>query len=205
MHTKKLVESIMRASLAEAQKGCWGPWPFEWTLQGLGMLRTYLGSDRTFRLHVWDDRYVADPTPSELHTHPWDMESLVIAGQVHNTRFKRELIPREENLNYMEQTIFCGTGGGLEGEPSPCQLVEQPVELYAPGETYFQRSTEIHLSSPLRGTVTLVQRQFGLDVDHASVFWPIGEEWVTAEPRDATSDEILEIVGTSLDLYFGGR
>lgn len=184
-----------------------------WTLQGLGMLRTYLGDDKSVRMHVWDDRYIADPTPSELHTHPWSMYSYVVAGEVRNTRYtipspayeihdEKVYLFSERNAEFMKQTIFCGTGGGLCGSPDFAILQREDEERYTEGQVYKQRPDEIHKSNPLRGTVTLVTRGFGEDVDHADVYWPSGEEWITAEPRPATAVEIASICSTALLTWF---
>lgn len=204
---KRLVQRIFTDAIA--RDGEYGPW----TLQGLGMLRTYLGKDKAVRLHVWDDRYIAEPTPSELHTHPWSMHSKIVAGEVLNTRYtvtqpqyeiqdERVYEYNPYEAMYMAQTIFCGQGGGLCGLPEPVVLREGQTERYVEGMVYKQQPDEIHKSNPLRGTVTLVTRGFGEDVDHASVFWPQGGEWVTAEPRQATPEEVVAILTTSLETWF---
>jgi hypothetical protein len=208
---RRFVKTIMEAAMVEAAKGCYGP--FEWTLQGLGMLRTYLGADKAVRLHVWDDRYIFDPRPSELHTHPWDLLSYIVAGTVVNTRYTEATATERywtgENgaAEYMRQRILCGIGGGLQEEPSAAEkvvLVEQPAEFYSAGDVYKQRADEVHKSNPRAGTVTLVRRTFGEDVDHADVFWTPGGEWITAEPRAATPEEVYQILTNSLDMWFNG-
>lgn len=207
---QRLVERVLTEAAVAALK-------FEnvgaWTLQGLGMLRTYLGEDKQVRLHVWDDRYIAEPTPSELHTHPWHMYSYVVAGEVRNTRFtiptpayslhdSEVFLYSERNAEYMKQTIFCGIGGGLCGDPEHAVLRAEDEEVYTAGQVYKQHAEEIHKSNPLRGTVTLVTRGFGEDVDHAEVYWPAGEEWITAEPRPATPEEVSDICTLALQTWF---
>lgn len=198
---RQLVETVLRANYAEAEKGG-HVWPWEWSLQGLGMLRAYLNSDKSLRLHVWDSRFATDASP--MHTHPWDMESQVIEGELYNIRWGH-VRARDGFENFWQQKIFCGQGGGLEGEPRKVDLFQYVKEHYKSGESYRQSSSEIHVSEPADGTVTLVKRTFGEDVDHAYVYWPVGEEWKTAEPRPATSEEVYEILGNSLDNWFGGR
>lgn len=172
------------------------PLGFDWTLQGFGMLRLYLTP--AVRLHVWSaDAKV--PEVSELHDHPWSFSSLIIAGRLVNTRYAK--IPHA-TPNFMEQTILCGEGGGLRGSPSPVYLSAQPSELYLEGDSYFQSAPEIHRSAPEDGTVTLIERRFEWDRDHACVYWRKGEEWVSAEPRPATPDEVLRITRNSLDKWF---
>lgn len=200
-------EHILEAAVKQASYGLNGGW----TLQGLGMLRLYIDRDKKHRLHVWDDRYIATPKPSELHTHPWHMYSYIVAGEIHNERFVRET---EETYathphgslpvqTWMEQTILCGTGGGLcDTKPEMVWLVQGNEELYGEGRVYKQRADEIHRSRPLRGTVTVVSRGMLDDTDHASVFWPTGQEWITAEPRPATPEEVYDICSNALETWY---
>lgn len=63
------------------------PWNRDWTVQGFGMLRCYLDSDKRFRLNIWDDR-LAVPHVSVIHDHPWSFDSWIINGIFHNQRFE---------------------------------------------------------------------------------------------------------------------
>lgn len=165
------------------------PGEFEWTLQGFGMLRTYLS--KTLRLHVWHSEY-AVPDVSLVHTHPWDFESLVVCGRILNTRF--EQVAEDEGIPYQYSTIKCGAGGGMRSDPVPCGLLSHGIEEICAGEIYQQKANEIHFSNPDDGTITLVDRTFHADTEHAKVFWPAGQEWVSAEPRPATSREVENIL-----------
>ena len=78
------------------------------------------------------------------------------------------------------------------------------MEIYNAGDSYEQESDEIHLSMPDDGTVTIINRTFKDDVDHASVFWRMDENFVSAEPRDATRDEVSAITQHSLRTWFNG-
>jgi hypothetical protein len=178
---------------------------FDWTLQGLGMLRTYLSLE--VRLHVWHSGFKfkeGDQIASELHTHPWNFHSLVVAGRVRNYRFLEvagtslgtgQAIPRKR------QTIRCGEGGGLIGDPVDVFLAEQPTETFEEGETYTQKAEEIHRSLPDDGTVTIIEREFLDDTEHAFVYFR--GEWISAEPRPATPEEVAEITGFALQTRFG--
>lgn len=176
----------------------------EWTLQGLGMLRTYLDAEKTVRLHVWDDRY-AVPEVSELHTHPWDMVSVVVAGQVANQIYLP--VPPGNGAPFFEQEIICGEGGGTRGKPRAVSLYLPEPDVYLEGEKYAQRFDAIHSSHPSRGTVTMVTRSVprGGNPDIASVFWPEAlhaDGWVSAEPRKATQEEVIDITQYALDTWF---
>lgn len=155
-----------------------------WTLQGLGMLRTYLPGNR--RLHIWHPDFATSGV-TDLHTHPWDFESQILLGEVHQNRFTETLDLPE---NYVRQAITCGPGGGVCGGPEPVYLEEGPGEVYAAGESYRQEANEIHRSQPLRGTVTLLDRTVRGDGETAYVFWRAGSSWVSAEPRPAARWEV---------------
>lgn len=190
----------MRTSTIRAlvKKVLENPEGFEWSLQGLGMLRLYLSDDKSIRLHVWSGEHVVEDV-STLHTHPWNFTSLVVSGQLLNRRWYNVMTPDAlAHPTHMCQSILCGEGGGLVGEPTPVHLVPDPLELYVPGSTYQQHAHEIHDSMPEDGTVTVIKRSFLNDVDHANVYWPAGEEWVSAEPRRATPTERNSICDRAL-------
>jgi hypothetical protein len=179
----------------------------EWSLQGLGMLRTYLDPEKTVRLHVWTEAG-ANEGVSELHTHPWDFSSVVIAGEVLNQRFARKgEVPASAPANigaqkWQQQTIRCGEGGGLEGDPEEILLFALKAEHYPSGTRYRQSACEIHRSKPADGTVSIITRTFGADTEHAYVYFPVGQEWVSAEPRAATFDEVGRICKNALEKWF---
>jgi len=189
-----LVERILRAPLGSGQ---------QWSLQGFGMLRLYM-PDKALRLHVWDSRYGV-PKVSLHHDHPWDFSSLIIAGRLRNIRYTKEVdsgitLGQSSDI-YNEQTIQCGPGGCVKSDPVPVRLFEHPVELYEAGDWYRQAANEIHMSAPEDGTVTLIDRTFNPDTEHARVFWQ-GPAWVSAEPREATSDEVISITSNAIKTWF---
>lgn len=170
------------------------PFDYDWSLQGLGMLRLYIDSER--RLHVWDDRYAVENV-SQMHTHPWNFRSIVVAGCVRNLKF----VESEAGEIYNRQKIFCGVGGGLVGEADTVRLFMVEPEIRTERQSYVEDAHEIHVSSPLRGTVTIIRREYLDDADHAYVYWKEGN-WVSAEPRPATKEEIEDITQTSLMTWF---
>lgn len=174
---------------------------FHWTIQGLGMLR--LNFTKTLRLHVWD-REGSGNGATPMHTHPWDFTSHVIAGVVEQYRF-REVDPADAlpSSMYYRYRVQCGPGGGIVGgDPTVVHLHCLPLETYMPGHVYHHLAEEIHHSIPENGTVTLVERRFRKDTEHADVFVPMGQEFVSAETRDATPDEISRITGNALRRWF---
>lgn len=170
-----------------------------WTLQGLGMLRRYLDVNCTFRLHVWHNDY-AVPGVSTIHTHPWDLESLVLSGYLRNQRF-HEAAPLPGLRTFKRQTLRCGQGGGLVGKPETVRLITGDSEVLRQGQTYTQRADEVHASRPDSGCVTLVKRDFKADTEHAYVYYAAEDGWVSAEPRAATREEVCEILGYALERW----
>jgi hypothetical protein len=176
------------------------PNDYDWSLQGFGMLRLYL--EDNIRMHIWDSRYRVKDV-SMMHDHPWDFHSHVVVGKIVNQRFVYDpLAARDEPNSFMRQTLLCGVGGGLEGGPVKVWLNIQKEEIYEAKDSYDQLANEIHISYPEDGTITLVRRIMHDDTEHAHVFWDMGKEWVTAEPRPATPFEVMDITRNSLAKWF---
>lgn len=186
------METSILQALVRAILTC--PLAFEWTVQGLGMLRLYLPGADNLRLHIWDSR-LAFPGVSTIHTHPWDFESYVVSGRVHNTRWTED-----EGEPFLKSSIHCGQGGCVFGEPVPVRLHPRPVETFGAGQSYTQHADEIHSSAPENGTISVLRRVVpaGRSADLAYVYWPDGEEWVTAEPRPARPEEVTAVTGLAL-------
>lgn len=176
------------------------PIGYDWTVQGLGMMRIYLSDE--IRVHVWHSSLVV-PNVTDVHEHPWDFESLVLAGEMRNFVYVRANDTYPESEAYYRDTLLCGTGN-LTGDSAPCWLIPwfpngRPSQ-YGPGDTYSQRFEKIHRSEFTDGTVTLVWRKFvNEDRDHAGVYWKRGAQFVSAEPREATREEILLVAESALD------
>lgn len=174
-----------------------------WSVQGLGMLRLYLDPDKQCRLHVWDPDLVV-PDVTRIHTHPWDFESTVIAGEVVNEAFYAVVgwdNPVVAGHRYLEQALKCGEDAHLTSVPQKVRLSPRPLEVIHAGRTYSQERSIPHASWPAPGTVTLVSRTFYPDRDHAFVYYREGETWVDAAPRRATPDEIRNAVDKALKLF----
>lgn len=178
-----------------------------WSLQGFGMLRTYVS--RELRLHVWDRRFAVSGV-STIHDHPWNFESSVVVGRIVNTRYRVHPCTHTDaqvdalrlRSPFVKMRIVCGPGGGADrtmlAQRSRVWLEPVEPETYEAGSTYRQEASEVHHTSYDDGTVTLVDREFLPDAEHAHVFYRAGEEWVSAEPREATPDEVSTIVERAL-------
>lgn len=109
---------------------------------------------------------------------------------------------REESdiATHMMQSLITGEGGGLVGKPEAVYLTAYPTEVYRAGERYYQRNTEVHETEFDGGTVTVLQRNLGGAGEKARVFWPLGESWVSAEPRPATLQEVAFLTQKALSV-----
>lgn len=173
------------------------PYDREWSIQGFGMLRTYLDADQKYRLHIWDPQAAVEEV-SSIHDHPWDFTSEVISGQITNVLFLEDSF----GLEHMAVNIRCGVGGGMIGTPEKIGLHEKSRTTYIAGMGYSQHAEELHMSLPAPGTVTLITRHFRPDNrDIARVIWPKGD-WVSAEPRPATEREIMHFTGVARKHWF---
>ena len=175
----------------------------KWETQGFGMLRTYLPGENEPRLQVWDQRLLVWEN-SNIHDHPWDFESTIIAGHLFNERYKRV-----ESLNYFgaekynEALIVPGPVQEEAPTPHKVWLVRQPLEMYGPGEQYSQTWSELHTTRYSQGTVTLIERKRTRpDGDHASSIWKGDGPWVSARPRPATNAEVQLVVDNALRTWF---
>lgn len=175
----------------------------KWTVQGLGMMRTYIPGEYNFRLHVWNNKAKV-PGVSVLHTHPWDFHSHVLAGRLVNHTFteisRDKLYPADGDLVVVKHQLKCGEGGGLQEYTHRIILRPAATDEYHPGTTYAEFGIIPHYTEYIDGTVTLVRR-YPLtdgDPDMAYVYYLESEGWVSAEPRPATLEEIDEYCEAAL-------
>jgi hypothetical protein len=175
---------------------------FPWTIQGLGMMRLYLG--KMGRIHIWDAR-IRVPNVSVIHTHFWHLKSTILSGAICNKRYEIATTAEDKDwgLPMKRQRIVTGEGGGLIGDPEVVRLYQRhPPEFYESGDCYEQQGFEIHETSFQSGTVTLLERPLGKQGEEtAYVFWPAAEEWVSAEPRPATPNEMNMVAQHALSRW----
>lgn len=117
------------------------PFDREWSIQGFGMLRTYLDDEHIERLHIWDVDQAVDDV-STIHDHPWDFTSRIVRGRIRNQRFVAH--GSEAAPKFYRARIRCGEGGGLLTEPERVAICSLGVEAYGPGETYSMEAPELH-------------------------------------------------------------
>lgn len=170
----------------------------EWTVQGFGMIRTYLDEKKRWRLNVWDDRLrVSDVTV--IHDHPWSFTSWIFCGALRNQRYEFERTDRCPTHKWMR--IETGEAGGPKSPVATCVLKPKGLEVYWPGDTYRQLNNEVHETIVQRGTVTLNDRSEPSEDHSARVFWRTYDKWVDAKPRPATTHEVCMAIQAAMDIW----
>lgn len=169
-------------------------------VHGLGMLQVYLPADE--RLHIWH-RSLRTPKVSRLHTHAWRFSSHVVCGVITNTRYlelplnTRTIVPDHSIEVYHKAVIKPGPKPQPE-QQGDVRLKRLKVEKISSGVSYHQEASEIHETEAEDGTVTLVSRA-RVGEDSACIYWQ-GGEFVSAEPRKPTNDEIGVVVNSARSL-----
>lgn len=160
----------------------------EWTIQGLGMMRTKLNP--TLRLHVWSTEARAPGVESsQIHDHPWDFMSMIMSGEIMDAAYIEHPGFDKRAHNYTAHTITCGPGGCSNSTQDT--LLSRPLWTnYGPGDAYSKTKDEIHSTHPSDGAVSVIVRRQNEGADTARVFVPKGLEWVSAAPRVATPEEV---------------
>lgn len=170
---------------------------FTWTTQGLGMMRVHVRN--VGRIHIWDS-HLQNKGVSLLHTHAWDLQSTIIFGKLFNTRYKE--LPEQATIGspFWKVRLVCGPNTRMQSEPQRAILGAGRTEIYEPMQSYWQKADEIHVTQSLDGTVTVMQRKDTEGPGEAWVYWPNGEEFVTATPRAATPEEIKSTIDRAIAL-----
>lgn len=169
----------------------------DWSVQGFGMLRLYVRN--IGRIHIWTEalRY---PNVSMIHNHAWDLDSTVICGRLLNTKFceYHAKSARSNTQLYNKVRLQTGFDSRLLANPELVRLYEYEPQIIPPGDNYYQAADEIHRTDAEEGTVTIMQRKDTKEAGQADVFWPVGSEWGTAQPRGATPEEIRLAIGKAM-------
>lgn len=156
----------------------------DWSVQGFGLLRLYIRN--LGRLHIWDStlRY---PGVTMVHNHSWDLISTIVSGRLINRRWTQQ--PFGERWKH--RSILTGYDcKWVQPEDDEVFLIEEPRDVYCPGDVYRQAASQIHMTNAEDGTITMMERHEDTNGE-ADLYWRITEEWGTARPRKATRAEVL--------------
>lgn len=196
-----LMKPLERTLLMRCANLLDSPTDYAWTVQGFGMIRTYLDDEKQFRLNVWDDR-LRVPRVSDIHDHPWDFTSWVLVGRITNQRYSvlssseappilpADMVPAEL---FRHVQIVTGEGGGPTGPAGNRWLQPRELESYGPTTGYSQDREEVHRTIAMPGTVTINDRSSATAQHTANIYWEEGD-WVNAEPRPATKAEVYSAI-----------
>jgi hypothetical protein len=168
-----------------------------WRIQDVGILALWLDDQRLSRVHVWDPESAVCSAP--VHDHPFDFTSTVVVGELVNTRYvedpggveyvRERYVPPDDTVRRADTVRLVGT----------------PETLRA-GDRYRQVARELHDSTQVPGTVTMLHFDQWLDDLHElTTCRPPGTPWVSGRARPATHDEVARITGTALSLIDGAQ
>lgn len=173
------------------------PLNYKWELQGFGMLRIYL--DKETRLQVWSNKHQTKDV-SIIHNHPWSFNSNIICGQMTNILYTEYELT--ENNNFYKSRILTGENAH-QFNTKETTLIESHRQTYSPNTHYFHHKDIPHRTEFIDGTVTIIRREDRNEDSHADSYWELEkgkDNWVSAAPRLATEEEILDICEMALKL-----
>jgi hypothetical protein len=160
-----------------------------WTMQHIGLLGLRLDNCREYRLHVWGPTYSVGEPP--VHDHPYDFTSVVVAGEMTNTRYVEDPAGTEyQRVRYPPADEDARTTDTVRLSATPTS--------FTTGDEYSQRADELHDSRQLPGTVTIIRMSFR-DVPVLTVCTPGDAPWASGRSRPPTPDELETITSAALD------
>jgi hypothetical protein len=165
-----------------------------WKIQNIGVLGLWLDERREYRLHVWNpEGAVGEPV---VHDHPFDFTSTVIVGELVNTRYVEDPTGTE----------FCRdryAPGDEDNRRTDNVRLFGASETLGPGACYHQVARELHDSTQVPGTVTVLHMQprTADERPELTVCRRPGSPWVSGEARLATRDEVARITAMAVDLF----
>ncbi len=133
------------------------------TVHGLGMARIHITPK--IRIHLWHPEF-QEPGVTELHTHPWDLRSTIIAGS-----FTEEVWQQATyGYPFQEYIVGCGVGGGGVRKGCVSLLQRTEVTYRGAGDRYHREASTIHrVLLSKTGAITLMYKG-EKDTGVASVF-----------------------------------
>ena len=165
---------------------------YPWRMQEeIGLLGLRLDDRRKYRLHVWEPRYSVGKPP--VHDHPYDFVSMVIAGEIINTRYEESPSGAEySRVRYLASDDRVRRTDSVRLSATSVTLRE--------GEQYAQLAHDLHGSRQQPGTVTIIRCSFK-DVAELTVCLRDEETFVSGQARPATLDEVKHIATRALTWF----
>ena len=195
------------------------PFNYEWEVQGLGMLRTYLNKDTRFQ--IWNKDLIVDGV-TDIHTHPWDFISVILQGKITNHIYKEYTGQVSTSKKYFRCLINTGEDAYVK-EKNEVYLLKYDKNTYT-GNFYIHKKHVPHKITFKDGTITVLNKFNKNDEDEteknvkyndnhitiigqnkkiseAYTYVKDGKEWVSAMPRPAKDYEIYDTVKKALECY----
>jgi hypothetical protein len=146
---------------------------------------------------------LAVPNVSTIHDHPWDFESHDRGRRLRQPTVRDAAAAEYGCPTHSYTTIKTGEGGGMEKAPiRTTALRAGRPELYEEPAMSIRRSPTRCTRASRRGTITINDARESAIREHARVFWPIGTNWVDAEPREATFREVCDGIRVFTERWF---
>jgi hypothetical protein len=161
-------------------------------MQDIGLLSLRLDDRRESRLHVWDPTGTVLRDDPPIHDHPYDFTSRVIAGDMTNTLY--EVDPAGAEFTRYRY-VPCDESGRI----ADSVRLSGTATTYTEGGCYRQLAHELHDSRQRPGTVSIIRCTFK-DVGRLTV-WRKGRDWVSAQSRSATFEEVERITSNALQWF----
>jgi hypothetical protein len=163
---------------------------YPWRYQDIGLLSLRLDEQREYALHVWAPDRCAGTPP--IHDHPFDFVSRIIVGELTNTRYVED--PGGEKYVRERYSPSDETRRTVD-----YVQLSSAVAVLGEGDEYAQIADELHDSSQLPGTVTVICRAPFQEVAELTVC-RLDEKapWVSGAARAPTREEVMEITGQAL-------
>ena len=162
-----------------------------WRMVDIGLMGLRLDERREHRLHVWDGSGSMGDPP--VHDHPYDFTSVVIVGELANTRYV-------ESPGGDEYIRYRYLPAGEDQRRSDTVMLTARVETLRQADEYAQVAGELHSSRQQPGTVTLLRcawaepRELTVCVHHEA-------SWRSGQARAATRAEIKAFTAKALEWF----
>jgi hypothetical protein len=164
---------------------------FPWRMQDIGLMGLRLDDQREHRIHVWDPSYSEGDPP--IHDHPYDFTSIVIAGELTNSRYVEDPAGDE----YIRFRYSLATEDQRWSDTVQLSATSESV---AEGGEYRQLADELHASWPLPGTVTAMRCSWG-EPRELTVCLRDESSWRSGQARTATREEVKAFTAKALERF----
>jgi hypothetical protein len=164
---------------------------FPWRMQDIGLMSLRLDDHRERRLHLWDPGHLVGDPP--IHDHPYDFTSMIIAGELTNTRYVEDSAG-EEYVRFR-----YSVPAEDERRLDAVKLAAAP-ETLTEGDEYYQLAHELHASGQEPGTVTAIRCSWR-EPRELTVCLRDESAWRSGNAREARREEIKAFTAKALEWF----